>query len=154
MEILDFARIAASGFIGATITPAIMGVWSKMSPPSEIKSSEKYTYDQLSKRNSRINAVASVLSVSGMLLVIPLYYFGISKNNPWPLGLGFGLMVVLPVAYISMVTLSSGLGRFLEFWRYYELEYEISIRSLLVVYALLSILGFVSAYQLIVGGIH
>jgi len=151
MEILDIARIAVSGFIGATITPAIMGLWGKLSPPSEMNSSDEYSFNQLHQRNSKIDSIASVLSVSGIVMVIPLYYFGIPKNNPWPVGLGFGLMVVLPVAYISLVTLAKGPNRFKEFWRFYELNYSISIRSLFVIYVLVSILGFVSAYKLITG---
>lgn len=149
MEILDIARIAVSGFIGAVATPAIMGLWSKLSPPREISPSEKYSYDQLDDRNSRINRIASILSVSGILIVIPLYFVGIPNTNPWPVGLGFGLMIVLPAAYVSIMTLSKSVDRFMEFWRFYELKYNISIRSLLVVYVLLSILGFISAYKLI-----
>lgn len=149
MNIIDIARITISGLVGAAITPLIMNLWSKFSPPDEVSQNEKYTFQQLHERNSKINSIASIFAVFGLLLAISLYMLGVSKNNPWPLGLGFGFMVILPVAYISIVTLPKGQNRFTEFWRFYELNYDIGIRSLFVVYVLISILGLFSAYQLI-----
>jgi len=149
MEVSDIIRMVISGLVGGIVAPFIMSIWNILSPPKETSYSEKYDYDELLKRNSGINGIASVLSIVGILLVVPLYVFIVPHNNPWPVGLGFGLMVILPSAYITVVTMVDGKQRLFEFFRFYELHYKVNKKSVMIVYVIVSSVGILSAYQLV-----
>jgi hypothetical protein len=138
-----------SAVVAAYVTPLIMSLWSRLSPPSESSRYDGFSEAELKRRNNWINNVAIVLALLGIWAPLTLYVNGLSKHNPWPVGLGFGLMVILPVAFVSLVTLPKGVKRYGEFWRFYELKYKIGLRSIAVVYWLLGLLGVLSAYKLV-----
>ncbi|MDH5393207.1 MAG: hypothetical protein OEY11_08485 [Gammaproteobacteria bacterium] len=138
-----FSAVAA-----AYATPLIISLWSRLSPPAATSAYDAFTKQQLFKRNNWINNIATVFSLAGIGMPVVIYANGVSSDNPWPLGLGFGLMVILPVTCVALITIPKGLLRHGEFWRYYELKYKISLRSILFVYWLVGLLGVVSAYQL------
>ena len=96
-----------------------------------------------------MDRIGVLLSLSGVCFPLYLYATGVSPHNPWPVGLGFGVMVILPVTFIALFTLPKGAGRFAEFWRFYELKYGIGLKGIAVVYVLFALLGLVSAYELV-----
>jgi hypothetical protein len=57
------------------------------------------------------------------------------------LGLGFGLMVDLPVAVIAGITLRHGVPRFREFWRFHETRWGVGVRGIALVYTPIGMLG-------------
>jgi len=71
-------------------------------------------------------------------------------HSPWPLGLGLGLMVILPTLFILMVTLPQGSVRVREFMRFYETKWGIGIRGLRWIYVPIAMLGLVSLTMLMV----
>ncbi len=141
--------IAISAVAAAIGTPLLMKLWGRLSPPGQVSEFDQYSPEELKRRNNWIDRVGVMLSLSGICFPLYLYANGVSKHNPWPLGLGFGLMVILPTAFFALVTLPKGGGRFREFWRFYELKYGIGLKGLTVVYVPLSCLGLVSAYELV-----
>lgn len=104
---------------------------------------------ELKRRNNWIDVVSMFLAFAG--IVTPMYWYvgGANSHNPWPLGFGFGLMVILPTSFILAVTLPGGRGRFVEFWRFYSLKYGIGTKGLLALYVPFAMLGIVSAIKLL-----
>lgn len=141
--------IAVSAVAAAIGTPLLMKLWGKLSPPGQLPGCDQYSPEELRRRNNWIDLVGVVLSLSGICFPLFLYAKGVSKRNPWPVGLGFGLMVILPTAFFALVTLPKGRGRFREFWRFYELKYGIGLKGLTVVCVPLACVGLVSAYELV-----
>ncbi len=141
--------ITLAGVAAAIGTPLLMKLWGKLSPPEAISEFDHYSPEDLKRRNNWIDRVGVFLSLSGIFLPLVLYANGVSKHNPWPVGLGFGLMVILPTAFFAIVTLPKGGDRFREFRRFYELKYGIGMRGLTVVYVPLACLGLLSAYELV-----
>jgi len=70
----------------------------------------------------------------------------------WLVGLGFGLMVILPISFFAAVTFRGGAVRHRELWRFYELKWNVSLRSLAWLYIPLAILGVVS-FIMVVGSV-
>ena len=134
-------------FLSATLTPVLMALWGKMSPVRELSGWEP-TFDTLKRRNNIIDGVACVLCLIGIGVPLPLMQYIPESTHMWAVGLGFGLMVLLPVMFVTLVTLPFGIGRFLEFWRFYELKYKIGIRGIIVLYIPLMILGAMSVYEI------
>jgi len=126
-----------------------MKLWGRLSPPRQVSEFDQHSPEELKRRNNWIDRVGVMLSLSGICFPLFLYANGVSKHNPWPVGLGLGLMVILPTAFFALVTLPKGSGRFREFWRFYELKYGIGLKGLTVVYVPLACLGLVSAYELV-----
>jgi hypothetical protein len=148
MEITT-VRSIFSALVAAFVAPLIMTLWNRLSPPAKSSPYDVFSEGELKYRNNRINIVASLLSLAGIFVPLAFYANSAFSRNPWPLGLGFGLMVILPVAFISVVTLPKGIKRYGEFWRFYELKYGIGLRSLAIFYLLLGLLGILSAYKLL-----
>lgn len=90
--------------------------------PSSVTSSAP-DYPALALRNGWINAVAHLWFVVGFgmtLLLAP----GPAGN--WPMvGIACGVAVVVSFAWVCLVTLPYGLGRYREFWRFHRMYYEI-----------------------------
>ena len=140
-------NIAITLFLSATLTPLIIMLWGKLSPAKKVGLGE-LTFQQLTKRNRIINGIATLLCLTGIMLPFPLMKYVPETVHGWVACLGFGLMIILPFIFISIVTLPKGLSRFYEFWRYYELNYKIGIKGIMVAYIPIMILGFYSIYEI------
>jgi len=139
-----------SGAAAAILTPLIMALWSKMAPPAESSAFDHIDPDDLHDRNNGIDVVCQVLSVTGIFVPLGLMAVGVPPTF-WLVSLGFGLMVILPVSYITAVTYRGGIERFREFWRFYELKWKIGIRSIMWLYIPIAILGVASFIVLAIG---
>ena len=51
-------------------------------------------------------------------------------NTPWLVGVIFGWLVLAPLLLVAACTLPRGLSRWHEFWQFYEMRYQISLRFL------------------------
>lgn len=130
------------------LAPVLMRIWRNQSPPPVTSEFDLYDADELKRRNRGIYLVSYCLSCLGIFSPIFLLLSGLGKDSPWMLGLGFGLAVILPVTFASLVTLPQGRKRFLEFWRFFELQNRLSLGAMFVVTMPLAILGFVSLYKI------
>jgi len=131
------------------LTPMLMGLWSKLSPPGEASPFDVFDPSVLHSRNNWIDRVGCVLCLAGIFAPILLYGLGVvSSRSPWPLGIGCGLMVILPTIFVALVTLPRGMARYREFWRFYELRYKIGLPSLFALYVLMGSVGVFSAFKL------
>lgn len=126
--------VILSGLMGALLTPLIVRWWSRAAPPAETSEFDSLGMDALRARNSRIDNVGTVLSFCGLLTAFPFYFNSSATNSWWPLGMGFGMMVIFPVTYFWLATRGGGLARWYEFWRFYEIKWGIGLRGLRWVY--------------------
>jgi hypothetical protein len=94
--------------------------WARLTPPASESEFDRLDFEALRARN------------------------GLAPATFWLLALGFGLMVLLPVAYVAAVTLPHGAQRFREYWRFYELKWGIGLSGIRWVYIPIAILGLVS----------
>jgi len=88
--------------------------------------------------------MATALSFCGLLTAFPFYFGPAKSNNPWPVGMGMGMMVIFPVTFIWLATRRGGIARWHEFWRFYELKWGVGLRGVQWIYAPLAALGAVS----------
>jgi hypothetical protein len=65
-------------------------------------------------------------------------------NSPWLVGVVFGWLVLIPLLFIALCTIPRGVSRWREFWQYYELYHQISLRFLIPLLAFLCLIGIVS----------
>jgi len=121
-----------------------------MSPIETISKFDKIGMEELRIRNNWLDRMFTFLMFIGLLLPLTLYYFKIGPQNFWPLGLSFGLMIILPVTVISIITLQKDINRFSEFWRYYELKWNFSLKSIRLLYILFALLGLISLFMILV----
>ena len=131
------------------LTPLLVRLWSRLTPPANTSDFDHLGFDMLRKRNGGKDNVASLLSIVGICLPIVAIYFRLLPETFWLVGLGFGLMILLPVAYIAAVTLPDGTQRFHEFWRFYELKWGIGLRGIRLLYIPIAVLGLVSLVMVI-----
>ncbi|CAA0117798.1 Uncharacterised protein [BD1-7 clade bacterium] len=122
-------------------------LWGRLCPVREISDSE-LSFEELVKRNQLLNGIGCGLCFAGISIPLALFDHVPEKVHWWLVSLGFGFMVILPFLFISLVTLSKGLARFYEFWRFYELHYKIGIKGIMAVYIPLMMLGLLSIYQI------
>ena len=85
--------------------------------------------------------VAAVLGIAGSITVLIALHVG---NTPWLLGAAFGWAVLTPVLLIAVFTLPRGITHWREFWRFYELTYQTSLRFLAPIFVALCTLGIIS----------
>jgi len=104
---------------------------------------------ELENRNNWIDQIAQLFCFLGIAVPMLFYSDEIYKNNPWPLGLGVGLMVILPVSFVSVVTFPKGFNRFIEFWDFYEKKYNIGMGGVIAIYTPMACLGFFSVFKLL-----
>lgn len=142
--------IFLSALLSFFLTPLIIKIISKMSPIETISKFDKMGMEEMRIRNNWLDSMFTFLMFIGLLLPLTLYYFNIGPQNFWPLGLSFGLMVILPVTVISIITLQKGSDRFNEFWRYYELKWNFSLKSIRLLYMLFALIGLVSLFMILV----
>ena len=134
----------------ASLTPVIMVLWASLSPVKSVSGFEP-SFHVLNRRYGIINSIACILSFVGICIPLPLMRQLPEGLHMWALGLGFGSMIILPLLFITLVTLPFGFTRFYEFWRFYELKYKIGIRGIMTIYIPLMLLGLVSTYQVFAG---
>jgi len=70
-------------------------------------------------------------------------------NTLWLVGIIFGWLVLAPLLLVAVCTLPRGLSRWHEFWQFYEMHYQISLRFLAPVYIFVGSLGLVSTAVLL-----
>jgi MFS family permease len=128
------------------LVPAVISVLAIFSPPPSPDFGE--TFESLKQRNGLISNIAQAVAFAGLVSPLVLFKQGINQVG-WPaLGLGFGLMVVLPVIWVCVITLPAGLQRFREFWRFTEIHQKCGLGASLVIYLPLSLVGFLSVVRL------
>jgi hypothetical protein len=143
----DSIRRGLAIFGAMTLTPLIMLILSKCFPASLDAKQTKFSEHELRRRNSWINSVACFFCILGAISAFPLYIKGLPKNDLWGFGFSFGMMIICPVTWVGMITLPQGRGRWLEFWHFYALKYQINTRFLLYCFSLIAVLGIVSMYK-------
>ena len=122
-----------------------------LSPPSDLTRFDSIGIEMLTKRNNWIDNIGQVLSFSGLLTAFPFYFGQTESESFWPLGMGFGCMVIFPVSFFALITWRNGYDRWLEFWRYYEIKWGISTGGIKWVYIPIALLGFISMFNILNG---
>src|SRR5215472_7022653 len=136
-----------------TFTPVAIALLGKLFPPAELGVHE---FAALRARNGWINGIACALCVICFFgPLVPLFtgdkawvqrFYGVG----WPaLGLTFGAAVIIPCLWITIATAPFGLGRFHEFWRYYERKYRVGMAGVMAIYIPLGVIGAISAVKFI-----
>jgi lysylphosphatidylglycerol synthetase-like protein (DUF2156 family) len=90
--------------------------------------------------------VAALFGIVGSVMLLIALHVG---NTPWLLGAAFGWAVITPVLLIAVLTLPRGITQWREFWRFYELTYQTSLRFLAPVFVLFGALGVISTAVLL-----
>jgi len=90
--------------------------------------------------------MAAIIGAVGLIVVAYILHV---RNTPWLIGLIFGWLVLTPVLLIALATLPRGSAHWREFWRFYELKYDISLRLVAPVYTALALLGIISTAVLL-----
>jgi hypothetical protein len=125
----------------ALLTPLLMRAASRAFPPRRPGSA---SYEVLQPRYKAIELWSQFFSAIGGVAAICFVLALRPGNTPWLVGLVFGWLVLVPLLFIAVCTLPHGTSRWREFWQYYELHYQISLRFVTPVYALLCLLGIIS----------
>lgn len=140
-----------AGLAGGVLTPLIMTWWRRVTPPADSSEFDALSRDQLHARNNKIDVIGQIASLCGLLTAFPFYFGPQDSNSPWPLGMGFGMMVIFPVTCFWLATRHGGATRWREFWRFYELKWGVSCRSLRWLYVPIGVLGIVSGVMVLSG---
>jgi hypothetical protein len=150
-------RIAPHQRSGNLLVPLIMALWKWLAPPARESAFDSMGRDLLAQRNKKLDWLFTALMFVGLMspLSIALMFLKAKPSNPLlAIGLGassFGLMVARPVLVIALITLREGVGRFREFWRYYEVKWGIGLRGIAWVYVLIGALGPVGLVLMLLG---
>jgi hypothetical protein len=140
-----------SGLVGGLLTPFVVRWWSRSAPPAKTSEFDELGSERLRARNNRIDVIGTTLSFCGLLTAFPFYFGSAHSNSPWPLGMGFGMMVIFPVTFFWLATRNGGIARWHEFWRFYELKWGVGLRGLRWVYVPIAALGIVSLVMIVAG---
>lgn len=146
--------LRAAPVIGAIVAaPWAMRHLRRWAPPPDLNDPE--AVETLRRRNAWIDNIGIVLFFGGFYG--PLGYFW---NRPelkdaglLVIGLALGGAVALPNAWFGLATLPFGLSRYREFWRFYEQRYQIGLRVVLGLYAILAVLGIAGAVGMVGRGL-
>ena|SRR5438093_9084649 len=125
----------------ALLTPLIIRGLSRAFPPPH-PALERY--DLLRSRYKAIELWSQIFAVLGGLGAICFLLALRPGNTPWLVGVVFGWLVLVPLLFIAVCTFPRGLCSWREFWQYHELHYQISLRLLTPLYALLCFVGIIS----------
>ena len=125
----------------ALLAPFLMRAASRAFPPRDPVGGN---YGSLRSRYKSIELWSQVFAVLGSGAAGLFFLILRCGNTPWLVGVVFGWLVLIPVLFIAVCTLPRGISRWREFWRYYELHYQLSLRFITPVYALLCLLGIIS----------
>jgi hypothetical protein len=142
-------RTLLAAFISFVLTPLVMKSWSRMAPVASASEFDRMGMEQMRRRNDWIDNLFTLLMFVGLLSPFLLYHFKIGPQNFWPIGLGFGFAIILPVTFVMLITLRKDTHRFHEFWRYYELKWKVGLKGIRALYIPLAILGLVSLFMII-----
>ena len=145
---MDYSILFSIG-ASAVLTPLLVMLWARLSPPATTSDFDHLDSDTLRARNGQKDNIATLLSIIGICVPLVVMYLRLAPGSFWLVGLGFGLSVLLPVGYIAAVTLPQGAQRFHEFWRFYELKWGIGLRGIRLVYIPIAILGLVCLVMVI-----
>jgi lysylphosphatidylglycerol synthetase-like protein (DUF2156 family) len=123
------------------LTPIVMRALARKFP-ARVAGPDEY---QLLRPHYRWLELASQLAalvgvVGSVVLLISLHV----GNTPWLVGAAFGWAVLTPVLLIAVSTLPRGITYWREFWRFYELTYQTSLRFLVPIYVALCALAIIS----------
>ena len=122
-----------------------MRLLSRIAPPSSLY---RNRLDELQRTYNWISKLSNIAALVGMVGSIILLS-SLKKNTPWILGAMFGWMVIVPVLLIAVLTLPRGLSAWMDFWRFYELKYDLSLRLIIAVYLFMALLGIFSTVAIL-----
>lgn len=137
------------------LTPIVIWFWRRTVSKSSVSKFDELASDLLQKRNNWLDNMVAILMVVGIFLPIlimipmPLWNAKAGWGAIWMLCLILGLMVDLPVAFVAIVTLPRGIGRYQEFWHYYAQRWHFGIRPLTIMYTYIGIVGVISLVMLL-----
>jgi hypothetical protein len=137
-----WSHLIASSLASLVLTPLVMMAWQRLTPPADVSEFDALGSAALRARNKYLDYLFTILMFVG--LITPFAFIRNASSPPHALalfGLGFGLMVDLPVAVIAGMTLPYGVSRFREFWRFYETKWGISVMAVALVYTPIGLLG-------------
>lgn len=145
---MDYSILFSVG-ASAVLTPLLMKLWGRLSPPADTSEFDHLDFEALRGRNGRTDNIATALSLIGICVPLVALHFRLVPESFWLVGLGFGLMVLLPIGYVAAVTLPHGIQRFHEFWRFYELKWGVGLPGIRLLYIPIAILGLISLVMVI-----
>ncbi len=120
--------------------------WMRRNPPAKSSRYDQIGPDLLKSRNGWIEDLGHLMSILGPIGAWPLLKIESELENEfWIAGVALGLMAIIPIAVFRIATASGGRERWFEFWRYYELNWGVSAKSLWWLYLFFALIGLVSA---------
>jgi hypothetical protein len=125
----------------ALLTPLLIRAASRAIPPRRAAIA---SYDTLRPRYKAIELWSRLFAAIGGVGAVCFLLALRPANTPWLVGVMFGWLVLVPLLFIALCTLPRGISRWCEFWQYYELHYQINLRFVTPVFALLCLLGIIS----------
>ena len=134
--------IAACAFL----TPLVMRAFSRAFPPRRPPSED---YQLLQSRYNAIELWSQLFALIGGVTAVWFVIALRPGNTPWLVGVIFGWLVLAPLLLVAACTLPRGLSRWHEFWQFYEMRYQISLRFLAPVCICVGSLGVVSTAVLL-----
>jgi len=144
MNLLDFHPIV-SGIIGAAIFVWLAKKWSKRIPKN---TSGKGRERLLAEHKITIH-IANGLALLGLISGLVTYLSGWLNKHDWRgLGLGLGLMSILPLTYITVVNAMRGIPAIKQCMVAYAISQKTPVIVLFTIMALCGIAGIVSAISL------
>ena len=142
---LDTIRPIVSGIIGAVIAGWLFTKWARWVP---VKVGAKGR-ERLLNEHRRTIRVANALAFSGILIGLLCYWSGWLSRNDWRgLGLGAGLMALLPIAYMAVTCAARGPEAIKECLVTYAISQKTPTGLLFGLMALMIMAGVVSAVSL------
>ena len=135
-----WTRALAAG-AAVALTPILVRAISKSFPPRPARIGD---FDALRTRYRTIEGWSQVIAIFAAWGAIAFMLWMRVGNTFWLIGVLFGWLVLAPVIFIAVCTLPKGLFCWSEFWRYYELRYQVSLALIGPLYAALCLLGVVS----------
>jgi lysylphosphatidylglycerol synthetase-like protein (DUF2156 family) len=123
------------------LTPIILRALARKFPARAASPGE---YQALRPHYRWLEIASQLAALVGIIGSITLLIALRVGNTPWLLGAAFGWTVLTPVLLIAVFTLPRGVTHWREFWRFYELTYQTSLRFFAPIYIALCALGIIS----------
>jgi hypothetical protein len=144
--------IAISTAAAAVLTPGIMAMWAKLTPPKPASEFDALGPEALRQRNRWLDHAFTLFMFVGLCYPVPILQKYGSPSNIFPMiGVAFGSMVVTPVVFVTLCTLPKGIARVREFWRFYETRWGIGLRGIAWVYTFVALVGFGCLIDVVLG---
>jgi hypothetical protein len=128
-----------SGVVGGLLTPLLMWAWGKAFPVAGNSGFDAVGFEELKRRNNWIDWISTALFFVGIGAGLATYAAGLSRYNPAGAAFGFGLMMWLPIVWLTIFSFLYGSTRLCEFLRFYELKHGVGRRGLGFAYIPLAI---------------